>query len=153
MAKKKNKYGQYAATCVVAAAVGLGVYAFLSDFELGDLSLPFVSGESGDASNDSNNITPPEDDPIENQAQPSGQDDETDAQVGLGDIPLVIEVYNDRIIFNGNDITFYELEDILLAHGNDTDVWELVDVHQAAVTVYNAVIEAFQRHNVMLAER
>jgi len=156
MAKKKNKYGQYAATCVVAAAVGLGAFAFFSDFELGDLSLPFVSGESGDASNDTqanNANTQQDDDPTINQAQPGGQDGETNEPVGLGDVPLRIEVYNERIIFNGNDITLDELDELLQAHGNDTDVWELVDAHQAAVAVYTEVIAVFQRHGVMLAGR
>jgi len=157
MAKKKKKYGQYAATCVVAAAIGLGAYAFLSDFELGDLSLPFVSGTDGNITTDdrqtNNNDTTTNDDPDANQNQPGGQEGDGNEQNLPGDVPLRIEVYNDRIIFDGNDISLEDLETILQTHGNDTDVWELVDAHQASATVYSAVVGVFQRHNVMFAER
>jgi len=156
MAKKKNKYGQYAAVCVVAAAVGLGAYAFLSDFDLGDLSLPFATGTDGDVTTDdtqtNNNAANPDDDPA-NQPPNVGSDGENNGQNIVADVPLRIEVYNDRIIFDGNDISLEDLETILLTHGNDTDVWELIDAHQAAATVYTAVIEVFQRLSVMFTER
>jgi len=156
MAKKKKKYGQYAAACVVAAAVGLGAYAWFSDFDFGDLGLPFGT-ESGtnDTNNDNNGdnqVNPPEDNQTPDPNNQGGQNDEN-AAGGQDEVPRRIDVYGDRIVFDGNDITLEDLDAILVAHGNATDVWELHDAQQASVVVFNAVIDLFQQHEVMLAER
>jgi hypothetical protein len=65
----------------------------------------------------------------------------------------LIEVFENRIIFDGTDISLEELEDILIEHGDTDHVWELLDAHQAVMTVYTAVVDMLQRHSITFVER
>ena len=69
-----------------------------------------------------------------------------------GDFLPIIEVYEDRILFGGNDITLADLEEILMEHGDFDFTWEVRDVHQAVQVVYSAVIDILNGHGVRFIE-
>jgi len=69
-----------------------------------------------------------------------------------GNVPLLIEINENIILFGGIVITIDELENILIEHSNGEYVWELRDVNQAAMAVYAAVLELFSRHNISFME-
>ena len=68
------------------------------------------------------------------------------------DGPLIIEIHEDRIIFRGNEISLAELEEILRQHNNPEYIWELHDIYQAVKSVYDAVVELLNEHNIVFRE-
>jgi len=69
-----------------------------------------------------------------------------------GDFLPFINIYEDRIVFGGNDITLAELEDLLVAHEDYGFIWEVRDAYQAAQVVYSAVIELFTARGISFIE-
>ena len=80
-----------------------------------------------------------------------GEAEEYDNGIGEGGaIALVIEIYESRILFDGEEITLEELEELLQQYADY--VWELVDVHQASVAVYNSVVELLNENGIAFRE-
>jgi len=70
-----------------------------------------------------------------------------------GDVPLIIEIIEDRIIFDGDDISIVELEALLISYVEHEYVWEIHDVHQAVKAVYDNVVALFNKHNIAYREK
>ena len=70
-----------------------------------------------------------------------------------GDLPLVIEIIENRILHKGADISLEELESLLLLHIDNDYTWELHDAHQAVKAVYDDVVDLFNKHGVTFREK
>jgi len=69
-----------------------------------------------------------------------------------GEILPIIEIYDDRILFGGNEISIAELEDILTEYHDYDFTWEIRDAHQAAQVVYSSVVELFNTRGLRFIE-
>jgi len=69
-----------------------------------------------------------------------------------GDELLIIEIIENRIIFNNEDITLTELESIILEYIDSNYVWEIHDTHKASKAVYDDVIDLFNENGVAFRE-
>jgi hypothetical protein len=62
--------------------------------------------------------------------------------------PLLIEIEEDRIIYDGKEVSLSELEDILREYENTEYVWELRDTRQAVKRVYDEAAQLLDKYNI-----
>jgi len=74
-------------------------------------------------------------------------------QAKYDNAPLIIEVYENIVIFDGDGVTISELEDIILELSDSESVWEVHDSHQADTVTYNDVIFLLNRLNLEYQEK
>ena len=89
----------------------------------------------------------------DNNADEEGNAEESGFGGAEGDVPLIIKIINSRIILDGDDISLNELEDLLLLYIDSEYVWELHDTHQAVKSVYDDIVELFNKYNVIYREK
>jgi len=114
-----------------------------------NVSAPSESNTSNEGENES---ADGDDESHEESPYGWGYDDEIDGGADGNVLPL-IEIFEDRIIFGGNDVSLVELEEILIEHGGTGHTWELRDAHRAVKSVYDAVVELLNRHGIPFSER
>ena len=66
---------------------------------------------------------------------------------------LIIEISEDRIIYNENEVSLEELETILLTYGNPDDIWEIHDVYRAEKAVFDEVKQLLQKLDIVFREQ
>ena len=66
---------------------------------------------------------------------------------------LIIEISEDRIIYDGEVISLGELEEVLRRYASIADIWELHDVYRAHRATYESVRELLRRHDIAYRER
>ena len=66
---------------------------------------------------------------------------------------LIIEISEDRIIFDGEELSLEDLEEILRRYASAQDIWGLHDVYRADRATYESVRELLRRHDVIYRER
>lgn len=118
-------------TCIVGAivaAVGYGAFAFLNEM------WPFYGGDGGAIP-----VLGPllVDEQIEVEQPPS----------------LVIEIHEDRIVYDGDEISLDELEAILVQFQDIEHVWILQDVFMAEQATWTSVTELLRARNAVFAEQ
>ena len=95
----------------------------------------------------------------ETQENETYENDEAEENGGLGEdggveIPaIIIEIHEDRIIFDGDEIYLEDFEEIVRANSGLDIAWVLSDAHQASRVVYNDVVEVLNRHGIAFTER
>jgi len=110
----------------VVTAIGYGAFAFLSDM------WPFNAGEGG--------VIPVLGTMLvdENAQQPPS---------------LVIEIHEDRILYDGNEISLDALEAILIQFEEADEIWTLQDAFMADQATWASVRDLLRARNVVFAEQ
>ena len=67
--------------------------------------------------------------------------------------PPVIEISEDRIIFNGEEISIEDLEEVLRRYAGLEEVWELHDIYRADRATYEKVRELLRTHDIAYRQR
>jgi len=65
---------------------------------------------------------------------------------------LLIGIHEGRIIFDEEDVSLYELEEILLEFQDSGDVWQLQDIFRASNAVFNDVRDLLRSKNITFVE-
>ena len=66
---------------------------------------------------------------------------------------FIIEIREDRIIYNNVEVTLDDLDEILRRYANVADTWELHDALHASRAVYEEVRELLRTHDILFRER
>ena len=66
---------------------------------------------------------------------------------------LVIEISEDRIIYDGEVISLEDLEEVVRKFAGIEDIWELHDVYRADRATYESVRDLLRTHDVAYRER
>jgi len=145
---------------------GLGCVSCLDDLGnlggFGNLTSRDAEADDGDAStgteeaSDSgtpDGTTPDGTTPDGITSEIPGDSEESGFGGAEGNVPLKIEIVEHRILFNGEDISLAELETLLLSYIEHEYIWELHDTHQAVKTVYDDVVELFNKHDIAFREK
>ena len=122
---------KFFSTCIigaVVAAIGYGAFAFLNEM------WPFSAGEGGAI-------------PV---LGTMFVDEQGDAEQPPS---LVIEVHEDRIVYDGDEISLEDLEEILVQFQNVEEIWTLQDVFRADQATWASVRDLLRAHNVVFAEQ
>ena len=132
-----------ATPAVAIAAVGYFLFAGLSGL------WPFWPGDGdgyGDGDGDGTGtaiVSVVDSDDTEHAAEPEP----------AGDPPsLVIEIHEDKIIYDGEEISLYELEDILKRHESGEHGWTLRDAYRADKDTFDRVRELLADNGIFFAE-
>jgi len=65
---------------------------------------------------------------------------------------LVIEIHENRIIYNGEEISLDELEIIIAKYSGDEYGWTILDVYRADKDTFDKVKELLANNNIFFAE-
>jgi len=84
----------------------------------------------------------------EQSAQAAGVDSDSAGSDAL----IIIEISEDKIFFDGNEISLTELEGVIHQFSNPEYKWELHDVHHAVKTVYDDVVELLNEYSIAFRE-
>lgn len=118
-------------TCVVGAvvaAIGYGAFAFLNEV------WPFTAGEGG--------------------AIPVIGTMIADEQVDVEQPPsLVIEIHENRIVYDGDEISLEDLDAILVRFQDVDEIWTLQDAFMADQATWASVADLLRAHGVIFAEQ
>ena len=139
--------GGFSGISCVGCADDSGVLGSLSDLLNRD-----AEADDGDAITGAEESNDPE---APDGTAPDTPGDAEDSGFGGsdGDRPLVIEIIDNRILFDGKDISIVELESLILLYIEHDYIWELHDTHQAVKTVYDDVVELFNKHDIAFREK
>ena len=128
---------KFALPIAVVVVVGYLIYAYIAG------AFPF-----GDTGHGDGEIEAPA--YIEIEEKPE-IDDEPD--ITTQPPSLVIEISEDRIIYNDEVISLEDLEEVLRRYAIYADIWELHDVYRADRATYESVRELLRRHDVVYRQR
>jgi len=81
-----------------------------------------------------------------------GQNLNTGSSDDPGTVPLIIEINENKIIFNEKEISLTDLEQIILEYNKPDSIWELHDIHQATKTIYDEVTDLLKKHDIVFRE-
>ena len=65
---------------------------------------------------------------------------------------ILIEVHEDRIMYNEYEISLEELEIVLFQFQNTEDIWELNDAFRANKSTFDDVRTLLRKHNITFVE-
>lgn len=122
---------KFFSTCMVGAvvaAIGYGAFAFLNEM------WPFSAGEGGAI-------------PV---LGTMFADEHADAEQPPS---LVIEIYEDRIMYDGEEVSLEDLEAILRQFQEIDEIWTLQDTFRADQATWANVRDLLRAQNVIFAEQ
>ena len=132
-----KKLIKFALPVAVVVAIGYLVYAFFAGL------FPFGGMEHGDGE-----AVAPE------YATVYEEPEIEEPDIIMEEPPsLIIEISEDRIIYDGEEISIEDLEEVLRRYANTQDIWELHDVYRADRATYERVRELLRTHDVAYRQR
>ena len=144
----RSKFVKRSVVILAIAVVAYLLYAFVSGL------FPFGGMGSGDGTGDASAII------VVDEPEVIEELDAADETVAVEEVEiaeetpsLVIEISEDRLIFNDEVVTFDELEEILRRYAGTEDIWELHDVFRADRATYERVRELLRMHDVVYRQR
>jgi len=123
--------------CLVIAAVIVGAAFALNHFGI----WPFGSG-IGDGDGEGTVESPVTD-----------QDEEQEVIVTERPPSLLIEIRENKVIYDGDEVTLDELETILQKFVDIDEIWTIQDAYRATKSTYDDVKELLVKHDLVFAER
>lgn len=128
-----KKLVKFALPIAVIVVIGYLVFAFFTG------SFPFGTG-LGDGDGEA----------IESEYATAQEEPEIEEPDIIEEPPsLIIEISEDRIIYEGEEISIEDLEKILRRYAYIQDIWEIHDVYRADRATYERVRELFRTHDVV----
>ena len=141
--KSLKKLAKIALLVAVIVVIGYLIYAFIAGV------FPFRGAVLGENEGEAPTYIAIEEEPdIDDEP-----DIDEEPDITIDPPSLVIEISEDRIIFDGEVISLEDLEEVLRRYASDEDIWELHDVYRADRATYESVRELLRTHDVAYRQR
>ena len=114
---------------------------------------PFGSMGAGEESENASAIFEADEPEVVEELDITDETDVAEEEIAEETLQLVIEISEDRIVFNDEVITYDELEEILRRYASIESTWELHDVFRADRATYERVRELLRTHDIAYRQR